>query len=99
MTEDLRNQVSKLEMARDYWTAEVTRLRAENAAMRPIVEAVARIGQDAFGEPASGPWIWVCPLCKQRIGGVDVQDGNAVTGDHTKDCPVPQAVAIMKAAG
>ena len=48
MSEDLRNQVSKLEMARDYWTTEVKRLRAEVAeqqaevaAMRPIVEAVA----------------------------------------------------------
>jgi hypothetical protein len=60
-------------------------LRAENAAMRPIVEAVAR-----FDETNEGDGAFECHWCAAVYDGV----GDAET-DHLPDCSVTRARALL----
>lgn len=62
------------------------RLRAENAAMRPVVEAVAALSK--FND--------VCPCWND---GTTASDWLATGGVHRTDCRYEQARAFLAAAG
>lgn len=61
---------------------EVDRLRAENAAMREIVEAVASVPDESYDEE--------CPFCRSGPGYLPIQ--------HLPDCPVTKARALVQSS-
>lgn len=70
---------------------EVERLRAENAAMRPLVVAITECAEVAkWWNPER---LWVCPFCQAYVSSANEE----IT--HKPDCSVTQALALKERLG
>lgn len=82
---NVRTRYGAMVAARDFWHAEVDRLRAENAEMRPIVEAVA----NRHGRLSCSPW---CNINERWM-----DDYPERHEQHDPSCLIAQARAFVEA--
>jgi hypothetical protein len=88
------NRVLELDY-RSEMDAQILRLSAQAAAMRPIVEAVAKVESTYMAGAFYKAGVLVCSLCSNVVMSTDPTEIQW----HAPDCPVIQARALLAKEG